>query len=128
MGNIFRLFVFSLIAFTQMEGYFATISTVFRDEAPYFKEWIEYHRLIGFDHFIVYDDNSADNYMEVLQPYIDQGLVEVVDWSFYRREVNKSFHEVQRGAYRDSLRKCQKHSEWMAFLDIDEFVLPMQDR
>jgi hypothetical protein len=48
-----------------------------KDEARYIPEYVEFHLLQGFDHFIFYDNNSKDNLLEVISPYIEQGLVEI---------------------------------------------------
>ncbi len=32
-----------------------------KNEVPYVVEWIEFHRLVGFSHLIIYDDFSTDN-------------------------------------------------------------------
>ena len=48
-----------------------------KNEARYLPEYIEFHLLQGFDHFIFYDNASDDKTLEVLQPYMDEHLVEV---------------------------------------------------
>lgn len=48
-----------------------------KNEAPYLPEYLEFHLLQGFDHFIFYDNKSDDNTVEILIPYIKQGLVEL---------------------------------------------------
>jgi hypothetical protein len=48
-----------------------------KDEARYIPEYIEFHLLQGFDHFIFYDNGSTDNLLEVISPYIEEGLVEI---------------------------------------------------
>ena len=48
-----------------------------KDEARYIPEYIEFHLLQGFDHFIFYDNGSTDNLLEVISPYIEAGLVEI---------------------------------------------------
>ena len=53
--------------------YKTAICLIFKDEAPFLQEWIEYHHLIGIEHFYLYNNNSTDNYEEVLKPYIDKG-------------------------------------------------------
>ena len=32
-----------------------------KNEVPYVVEWIEFHRLVGFSHLVIYDDYSTDN-------------------------------------------------------------------
>ena len=32
-----------------------------KNEVPYIVEWIEFHRLVGFSHLVIYDDFSEDS-------------------------------------------------------------------
>lgn len=48
-----------------------------KNEARYIPEYVEFHLLQGFDHFIFYDNKSDDNLLEVISPYIEAGLVEI---------------------------------------------------
>ena len=48
-----------------------------KDEARYIPEFIEFHLLQGFDHFIFYDNKSIDNLTEIIFPYIESGLAEI---------------------------------------------------
>ncbi|KIC71464.1 hypothetical protein DB44_DM00010, partial [Candidatus Protochlamydia amoebophila] len=50
--NYFLSIIFLFIINT-CEGYIYDLSVcaIFKNEAPYLKEWIEYHRLIGVKHF-----------------------------------------------------------------------------
>ena len=50
---------------------YLSITAVLQNEAPYIKEWIEYHRLVGVERFYIYDNESTDNVKEILKPYID---------------------------------------------------------
>ena len=48
-----------------------------RNEGPYLPEYIEFHLLQGFDHFIFYDNDSTDRTEELMAPYVEEGLVEL---------------------------------------------------
>ena len=52
--------------------YDITVGAIFQNEAPYLKEWIDYHKSVGVDHFVLYNHFSKDNYEEVLYPYINK--------------------------------------------------------
>ena len=41
--------------------YFISVACIIKNEGPYLKEWIEYHKLIGVEHFYVYDNESSDD-------------------------------------------------------------------
>ena len=49
-------------------------------------EWIEFHLLIGVQHFYLYDTSqqlpSSPSLAQLLEDYIKDGLVTVVAWSF----------------------------------------------
>lgn len=47
-----------------------------KNEAPYIREWIEFHRLVGVSKFYFYDNESDDDTPDVLAPYIADGIVD----------------------------------------------------
>src|SRR5215204_456630 len=78
MRKIFCLLLMSLIVLKiEAKQERIAIATMFQNEAPYLKEWIEYHRLVGVKHFYLWNNQSEDDYLSVLQPYIDKGIVEL---------------------------------------------------
>jgi hypothetical protein len=88
-----------------------------RLENRYAREWVEYHLEKGFNRVIIYDNNreGEERFENVLQDYIDEGRVEVID---YRgREL------AQIPAYNDCYRRYGNLFEWIAFLDFDEFLV-----
>lgn len=52
--------------------------SISKNEGPYIREWIEYHKLMGFTKFYFYDNESEDDTKNILQPYMKAGLVEYV--------------------------------------------------
>ncbi len=95
--------------------YRISICGIFKNEARFLKEWMEYHIMIGVDHFYMYNNNSEDNYLEVLQPYIDKGYVTLVQWTK---------DHAQMEAYQHFYVNYAKETQWLSFLDIDEFIVP----
>ena len=59
---------------------YLTIATMFKNKRRWVREWIEFHLMMGAEHFIMYDNDSTDFPLEVLQYYIDQGLVTYIPW------------------------------------------------
>lgn len=116
------LFFFSVQA---LFSYELGVITLFRNEANYLKEWIEYHRMLGVDHFLLYNDRSTDHWAEVLEPYIQSHLVEVTDWSL--PEGMPLFPTWQVMAYKDGFRRSESNTKWLAFIDVDEFILPKKN-
>lgn len=95
--------------------YKVSICAIFKDEDEFLKEWLEYHLLVGIDHFFMYNNNSTDRYRDILKPYMDAGLVTLVDWAA---------PHAQMAAYADAIEKFAGETKWMGFIDLDEFVVP----
>ncbi len=89
-----------------------------KNEGSYIKEWIEYHKLVGVEKFIIYDNGSTDNMKEVLQPYIESGQVEYVYFPGRAKQLD---------AYYDALKRYKNQTKLMGFIDLDEFVLPVAE-
>lgn len=96
--------------------YYATVCAIAKDEECFIKEWAEYHLLIGFEHLYLYDNNSSVSIATTLSEYIDSGLATVIDFP--------GGADQQRIAYMDCLQRYGSQCRWMAFIDIDEFMVP----
>lgn len=99
------------------ENYLA-ICAIAKDEGPYFKEWIDWHHRNGVDKFYIYDNGSSDHTKEILAPYIESGLVEYTYFPGHRRQL---------AAYDDCIERHRFDSRWIAFIDLDEFIVPVKD-
>ena len=99
--------------------YELAIVAILKNEALYVKEWIDYHILAGIDHFYLYDNESTDNVKEILQPYIDNGLV---TYEFYPGKI------PQMAAYNSAIKKYRFEAEYLAFIDLDEFIYPHENK
>jgi glycosyl transferase family 92 len=92
---------------------YLSIWALYQDEAPYMREWIEFHRLMGVERFFLYDHDSVDDHRRQLAPYIDEGVVTLYDWPIDPGQVQAANHCLEH--HRDE-------SRWIAFLDLDEFL------
>lgn len=86
---------------------------IVKNEKKYMREWIEYHRLIGIEHFFIYDNESNDGLRDFLDPYINQGIA---SYAYVKGT------KMQMPCYEDSTKRNRKRVKWMAFLDADEFI------
>ena len=90
------------------------ICAIFRNEAAYLREWVEFHRLVGFDRFYLYQNRSDDQWQPLLEPYIQAGMVEVTEWPMES--------PCQLPAYQDFIGRHTGEDRWVAFIDCDEFL------
>ena len=96
---------------------YLSIACIAKNEGPYIKEWIEYHKLVGVERFYFYDNESGDNTKDVLKPYIDDGSVVYKYVEGYLKQVP---------VYQDAIYKYKDQTKWMALIDLDEFIVPME--
>lgn len=124
--SIFIIFI-SLLFFSatgeakQKFKYQVSVCAMFQNEADFLKEWIEYHRIIGAEHFWLYNNSSDDHYKEVLKPYIESGIVELFDWP---SPTNIDWTPTQATAYNNCLQRARGVTRWLAVIDIDEYIVP----
>jgi hypothetical protein len=109
--------------------YDLSICAIFKNEAKYLREWIEYHRLIGVDHFYLYNTGSTDPYRQRLKEYVRRGIVTLVEWpdmTGYPEDAMWALG-IQLPAYENAIHYLAKdQTKWLVFVDIDEFLLPIE--
>lgn len=99
-----------------MSAHYLVVGAIFRDEAPFLAEWLSFHRIVGVDHFYLYDNGSSDHPEAVLAPFLKEGCVTLRYWPV-------PFHErAQVKAYADCLNRVRGETRWLACIDIDEFL------
>lgn len=92
------------------------VGAIMKDEGAYLKEWLDYHILVGVEKFYLYDNGSTDNTMKVVKPYVDKGIVDLVNFPGKGKQL---------AAYVDIINRYSYDSRWIAFIDLDEFLVPV---
>ena len=95
--------------------YSVSVCAIFKNEASYLREWIMFNKIVGVDHFYLYNNNSNDNYFQVLKPFVDCGLVTLNEWPQNQKQME---------CYVDCIEKYRSETKWLGFIDIDEFIVP----
>lgn len=130
--NSFTRWAFSLLLFLPFTSansldlpYRLVVCAIFQNETFYLKEWLEFHKLIGVEHFYLYNNLSTDNYKEILEPYLKAGEVDLFEWPVSTASQHEYLQQLQLPAYNHALNICRETAEWVAFIDLDEFLLPV---
>lgn len=87
-----------------------------KNEGPYLREWIEFHKMVGVEHFYLYDNNSTDETTSVTKLYIQNEDVTCHLWPD---------HPLQLKAYMHCINSYKNESFWIGFIDLDEFLVPV---
>jgi len=92
----------------------STLGVIVKNEAPYLAEWALFHRMIGFDRIVAYENDSDDSTPQILDRLKAAGVIDAhIPW----RAVEGS---PQLTAYIDATLNCA--TDWLMFLDADEFL------
>lgn len=93
-----------------------TICAIAKNEARYLMEWISYHRAIGIENIVIYDNDSTDESPQMLEKLERHGLVRRIPWLTVE---NRS---PQFTAYADFISRSKEQNTFIAFIDLDEFI------
>jgi hypothetical protein len=92
------------------------ICAIFKDEAPYIMEWLAFHKAIGVDIFVLYDNGSTDGGPELVRKSRFANNVVLIDWPYSAGQIPAYQHF------------CMNHAHyfgWVAIIDLDEFLMPI---
>lgn len=100
------------------------------NQAKFLTQWIEFHRLVGFRKFVVYNTTDTNNQLaSVLKAYtrIDPNLIDVVQWNFSHLGLVDmlSRRYFQMEALHDCLIRYGDQTEWLGMIDLDEYIVPL---
>jgi glycosyltransferase involved in cell wall biosynthesis len=92
------------------------ICAIAKNEALYIEEWIAFHLLQGVSNILIFDNESTDGLKEILGRVAQHVPVEAVHWP------GNNQSKMQMEAYREGAKNLIGRADWVAFIDIDEFI------
>ena len=95
------------------------VAAIIKNEMDALLEWIAYHRVVGVNGFIIADNGSNDGSRAFLAGLEKLGIVTVLDFPDVEGQ------KPQLPAYERILRSCSEDIDLLAFIDADEFLVPL---
>jgi len=95
------------------------VAAIIKNEMDALLEWIAYHRVVGVNGFIIADNGSNDGSRAFLDGMAKLGIVTVLDFPTVGEQ------KPQLPAYELILRSCSPDIDLLAFIDADEFLVPI---
>jgi hypothetical protein len=87
-----------------------------KNEAMIIDEWINHYIWQGVDHFYIIDDGSTDNTKDILNPYIDRGIV-----SYFYKTGQEEYRQVRN--YNEIYQNyINGNCDWLIICDVDEYI------
>jgi hypothetical protein len=97
--------------------YYFSVIAMFRNESWNLREWIEHYKFHGVDHIYLIDDFSNDNYLQILQQYIDSGYITLFLNDVTERYVGRQIDITNKYAF-----QVIDETKWIANVDLDEYL------
>ena len=113
----------SFLEISRPKKYELVVACIIKNECHYIEEWLAYHLAKGVQHFLIYDNESTDRLREVVRPYVELGIVTIIPWpNFAEGELRRRRWHEQDVAYLNAYRRMAGIAEWVACIDVDEFI------
>ncbi|GAB1608318.1 hypothetical protein Ahia01_001116000 [Argonauta hians] len=96
-------------------------------------EWMEINQLFGADYFVFYNSSIGPTARKILNQYTNEGLSEIVQWNIpfeynLKKEPFGIHYHAQLAAINDCLYRNLYKSKYVVFIDIDEIIVPKEQR
>ena len=90
------------------------VLAIMKNEAMNLEEWVGHYLWQGIDQIYLIDNGSTDNSASLLQPWIDQGVVKLI-------QLEEPYK--QKAHYRTAFKKFHiaDQCQWLMIADLDEF-------
>jgi Glycosyltransferases involved in cell wall biogenesis len=89
---------------------------IVKNEQNHVAEWIAYQLAIGFDTVIVFDNQSTDDTAARIRAFAPHHDVRLHEWTM-------TTPDYQTRCYEHAARSYTDEFDWLAFFDIDEFLV-----
>lgn len=99
-----------------MPKYNLSVGAIFKNESQSIKEWLEHYLFHGVQHFYLINDSSTDNFLDIIQPYIDQGFITLFNISC------EYYLGRQKDMYNKYILSRIKETKWLLMVDLDEYA------
>ena len=106
------------------ERYGVAIVAIAKNEELYIRDWLAFHSIAGVREIILYDNQSTDSTAQIAESFPGVSTT-VIPWDL-QAELPKWRGRIdcQVSAYSHAICTFGGRFRWMAFIDVDEFIVP----
>ena len=91
-------------------------------------DWVELNIALGAKIITIYLQNVSESYYEIMHPYIERGIVEVLDWKMYIPLVPEyTKHWGQTATISECIFRNINRVKYLGLMDVDEFFVPQSN-
>jgi len=99
-----------------MTKYFLSVISIFKNESHILEEWINHYIKEGIEHFYLFNNNSTDNFMDIINKYN-----KYIDL-FHAKEPGEQLKHLN--SHYDIIKN---ETKWLLSIDLDEFIFAKEN-
>ena len=94
---------------------YLAILAIFKNETMIIETWIKHYIWQGVDHIYLIDNDSNDNPLDILQPYIDNGYITLY-------QLPGKYKQMTHFKYVYEKENLRENTKWLMNIDVDEYM------
>ncbi|MEO8531361.1 MAG: glycosyltransferase family 92 protein, partial [Deltaproteobacteria bacterium] len=103
------------------------LGSVVRNEARHIAEWLRFHEFAGVRAFYLYDDGSTDDTLAIARASVRDASLTIFPWHQRIGDARTGLGlHTQALAFAHCISNFGGAFRWMAMIDPDEFLVPVQ--
>jgi hypothetical protein len=91
------------------------VIAILKNEGKNLKEWLDHYIWQGAQHFYIAENDSNDDTLDILEPYIKNGLVDLIHVKGNREQINSYRY------FTNQIQNSKNIPDWILIADGDEF-------
>ena len=104
-----------------------TAKALFNDkriDPQWIVHWVEFNKALGASYITILIQDISDKVFHLMRPYMEEGLVEVIDW-----KISVNIHEKGMwGSLQECIYRNINRAKYLALHDSDEILVPQKHR
>lgn len=93
---------------------YLSLCAIVKHEQLYLRDWIDFHKQVGAEHFYLYLNESLESDLYDLEDE-QTGFCDILRWPGSKQQMM---------CYQHCLDYFREESRWIGFIDIDEYLVP----
>jgi hypothetical protein len=114
IGKFLNYKIYPVVYGTNDKKNYLSILAIFKNETMILIPWINHYIWQGVDHIYLIDNDSNDNPLVILQPYIDSGYITLY-------QLPGKYKQMEHFKYVYEKENLQENTTWLMNIDVDEY-------
>lgn len=103
------------------------LATMTKNQGSRLEEWVNYHKNLGHEKFIIFLDNCTDESEDVLRLLINTGIdIDIYKTETFGDNIMNLDWVIRSHKMYDFVLQNYSDLDWISFIEVDEFIFPQK--